>query len=160
MLFVTVINRPLQLLVFLVMDVKQPLRIMTLFMMVLFKDRYGLKPSNSLVKCPLSLWLISNGRCGGVVGLGPARIIGSTRCFMTITNVLLCNGLQAPVTNVVLPIWDFHVVSVSARLALERVRDQGVATLWVDSRVHHNCFSMCQPIRVLETHQQVFAPPA
>ena len=94
-----------------------------------------------------------------MVGLGPARIIGSTRCFMTVTNVL-CNGLQAPITNVVLPILDFHVVNVSARLALDRVRDQGVATLWVDSRVHHNCFSMCRSIRVLETHQQVFAPPA
>ena len=75
---------------FLVTDVKQPLCIMTSFITVLFKDRYGLKPSN--------------GRCGGVVGLGHARIIGNPRCSAPVTDVLLCNGLLAPVTNAVLPI--------------------------------------------------------
>ena len=103
-LFITVINQPLRLLVLLVTDVKQPSRIMTLFVTVQFKDRYGLKPSNGLAKSPLPLLLISNGRCGGMVGLGPARIIGNARCFETVTNVLLCNGLQATVTNAVLPI--------------------------------------------------------
>ena len=99
MLFVTVINRPLRLFVFSVTDVKRLLRIMTLLVTVVFKKSYGLKPSNGLTKRPLPLLLISNGRCGGVVGLGPARIIGNARCFGTVTNNLLCNGLQALVTN-------------------------------------------------------------
>ena len=77
---------------------------MTLLVIVVFKNRYGLQPSNGLTKRLLPLLPISNGRCGGVVGLGPARIIGNARCFETVTNVLLCNGLQATVTNAVLPI--------------------------------------------------------
>ena len=99
-----VIKQSLQLLVLLVTDVKQPSRIMTLFVTVQFKDRYGLKPSNGLAKSPLPLLLISNGRCGGVVGLEHARIIGNARCSAPVTDVLLCNGLVAPVTNAVLPI--------------------------------------------------------
>ena len=110
-IFITVIKQPLRLSVFLVTNFKQPLRIMTSFVTVLFKDRYGLKPSNRLVKRPLPLWLISNGRCGGVVGLGHARTIGNARCSALVTDVLLCNGLLAPVTNAVLPILGFHVVN-------------------------------------------------
>ena len=86
---------------------------MTLFVTVIFKNHYGLPPSNGLIKRPLLLWLNSNGRCGGVVGLGSARIIGNARCFAPVTDVLLCNGLLAPVTNVVLPIWGFHVVQIT-----------------------------------------------
>ena len=77
---------------------------MTLLVTVVFKKSYGLKPSNGLTKRPLPLLLISNGRYGGVVGLGHAMIIGSARCSAPVTDVLLCNGLLAPVTNVVLPI--------------------------------------------------------
>ena len=104
MLFVTVINRPLRLFVFSITDVKRPLRIMTLLVTVVFKKSYGLKPSNGLTKCPLPLLLISNGRCGGVVGLGHAKTIGNARCSTPVTDVLLCNGLLAPVTNAVLSI--------------------------------------------------------
>ena len=92
----------------LVIEVKRLLRIMTLFVTVVFKDRYGLTPSNGLIERMLPLWLISNGRCGGVIVLKHARIIGNARCFVPVTDVLLCNGLQAPVTNAVLSIWDFH----------------------------------------------------
>jgi len=63
---------------------------MTFVVTVVFKNRYGLKPSNV--------------RCGGVVGLGHARIIGNPRCSAPVTDVLLCNGLLAPVTNAVLSI--------------------------------------------------------
>ena len=77
---------------------------MTLLVTVVFKNCYGLKPSNSRTKCPLPLLLISNGRYGGVVGLGHARIIGNARCSAPVTDVLLCNGLLAPVTNAVLSI--------------------------------------------------------
>ena len=86
------------------MDVKRLLRIMTLLVTVVFKNRYGLDSSNGRTKCPLPMLLISNGRCGGVAGLGHARIIGNTRCSAPVTDVLLCNGLLAPITNVVLPI--------------------------------------------------------
>ena len=72
---------------------------MTLLVTVVFKNRYGLKPSN--------------GRCGGVVELGHARIIGNPRYSAPVTDVLLCNGLVAPITNAVLPIWGFHVVFLS-----------------------------------------------
>ena len=41
-------------------------------------------------------------------------------------------------------------MSVSARLGLERVREQGVATLWTSSRVNQT--------GALETRQQVFDP--
>ena len=124
MLLVTVINRPLWLLVFLVTNVKRPLRIMTSFVTIVFKDRYEMTPSNRLVKSPLPLWLISNGRCGGVVGLGLAGLIGNARCFTAITYVLICNGLQAPVTNTVLPIWDFHVVEHPRHEILSGRRDK------------------------------------
>ena len=77
---------------------------MTLLVTVVFKNHYGLQPSNGLTKCPLPLLLISNGRCGGVVGLGHARIIGNTRCSALVTDALICNRLLAPVTNAVLPI--------------------------------------------------------
>ena len=77
---------------------------MTLLVTVVFKKSYGLKPSNGLTKCSLPLLLISNGRCGGVVGLGHAKTIGNARCSAPVTDVLLCNGLVAPVTNAVLPI--------------------------------------------------------
>ena len=36
--------------------------------------------------------------------LGPARINGNARCFVPIASVLLCNGLQAIVTNALLSI--------------------------------------------------------
>ena len=77
---------------------------MTLLVTVVFKNHYGLQPSNGLTKCPLPLLLISNGCCGGVAGLGLARIIGNARCSAPVTDVLLCNELLTPVTNVVLPI--------------------------------------------------------
>ena len=82
-----------------------------LLVTVVFKNYYGLKPSNGRTKRPLPLLLISNRRCGGVAGLGHARIIGNARC--SAPDVLLCNGLLAPVTNVVLPIWGFHVVQIT-----------------------------------------------
>ena len=94
-----------------VIEVKRPLRIMTLFVTVAFKNHYGMTPSNGLIKRLLPLWLISNGHCGGVAGLGHARIIGNARCSAPVTDVLLCNGLLAPVTNAVLPILGFHVVN-------------------------------------------------
>ena len=59
---------------------------------------------NSCLKRPLPKYLIGNGLCGGEVGLGPARIIGNARCLAPITYLDLCNELQAPVTNAVLPI--------------------------------------------------------
>ena len=77
---------------------------MTLLVTVVFKNRYGLDPSNGRTKRPLPLLLISNGRCGGVAGLGHARIIGNARCSAPVTDVLLCNGLLALVTNAVLHI--------------------------------------------------------
>ena len=40
-------------------------------------------------------YLISNGLCGGEVGLNPTRLIGTGRCFKPVTNVVLCNGLHA-----------------------------------------------------------------
>jgi len=46
---------------------------------------------------PLQLLVSSN-------GLGPARINGNARCFVPIASVLLCNGLQAIVTNALLSI--------------------------------------------------------
>ena len=83
---------------------------MTLLVTVVFKNHYGLQPSNGLTKCPLPLLLISNGRCGGVVRLEHAKIIGNARCSAPITDVLLCNGLLEPVTNAVLPIFGFYIV--------------------------------------------------
>ena len=77
---------------------------MTLVVTVVFKNPYGLKLSNGRTKRPLPMLLISNRRCGGVARLGHARIIGNARCSAPVTNVLLCNGLVAPVTNVVLSI--------------------------------------------------------
>ena len=77
---------------------------MTLVVTVVFKNRYGLKLSNRRTKRPLPMLLISNGRCGGVAGLGHARIIGNARCSAPVTDVLLCNGLLALVTNAVLHI--------------------------------------------------------
>ena len=78
---------------------------MTLVVTVVFKNRYGLKLiSNSRTRRPLPMLLISNGCCGGVAGLGHARIIGNARCSASVTDVLLCNGLLAPVTNAVLSI--------------------------------------------------------
>ena len=99
-----VINRPLWLFEFSVTDLKRLLQMMTLLVTVVFKNRYGLQPSNGLTKRPLPLLLISNGHCGGVVGLGHARIIGNARCSAPVTDVLLCNGLLALVTNAVLHI--------------------------------------------------------
>ena len=77
---------------------------MTLVVTVVFKNRYGLKLSNGRTKCLLPMLLISNARCGGVAGLEHARIIGNACCSMPVIDVLLCNGLLAPVTNAVLPI--------------------------------------------------------
>ena len=77
---------------------------MTLLVTVVFKNRYGLQPSNGLTKRLLSLLPIGNGRYGGVVGLGHAKTIGNARCSAPVTDVLLCNGLLAPVTNAMLPI--------------------------------------------------------
>ena len=86
------------------MDVKRLLRIMTLLVTDVFKNRYGLDSSNGRTKRPLPLLLICNRCCGGVAGLGLAWIIGNTCCSALITDVLLGNGLLAPVTNAVLPI--------------------------------------------------------
>ena len=77
---------------------------MTLLVTVVFKNRYGLKLCNGRTRHPLPMLLISNGRCGGVAGLGHAKIIGNARCSAPVTDVLLCNGLVAPITNAVLPI--------------------------------------------------------
>ena len=99
-----VINRPLWLFEFSGTNLKRLLQMMTLLVTVVFKNHYELQPSNGLTKCPLPLLLISNGRCGGVVRLGPARIIGNVRCLWSVTVLLLCNGLLEPVTNAVLPI--------------------------------------------------------
>ena len=77
---------------------------MTLVVTVVFKNRYGLKLSNSRTKRPLPMLLISNGHCGVVAGLGHAKIIGNARCSAPVPDALLCNGLLAPVTNAVLPI--------------------------------------------------------
>ena len=60
-IFVTVITRPLWLFVFLVTDVKRPLWIMTLVVMVVFKNRYGLKLSNGRTKRPLPMLLSVTG---------------------------------------------------------------------------------------------------
>ena len=80
---------------------------MILLVTVIFKNHYGLKPNNGLTKCPLPLLLISNGRYGGVVGLGHARIIGNARCSAPVTDVLLCNELLAPVTNVLFEVFTY-----------------------------------------------------
>ena len=101
-IFVTVINRPLRLFVFSVTNVKRPLRIMALLVTIVFKNRYRLDASNGRTKRPLPLLLISNRRCGGVAGLGLARIIGNARCSAPVTDVLLCNELLTPVTKAVL----------------------------------------------------------
>jgi len=77
---------------------------MSQFVTVACRYRYGLESSNSLYLRPLLLLIISNGRCGGVVGLGPARIIGNAHCLWSVTVLLRCNGLLEPVTNAVLPI--------------------------------------------------------
>ena len=59
-----------------------------------------MKPNNGLTKCPLPLLLISNGRYGGVVGLGHARIIGNARCSAPVTEKIICNGPETTrVTN-------------------------------------------------------------
>ena len=74
------------------MDVKRPLRIMILVVTVVFKNRYGLKLSNGRTKHPLPMLLISNGCCGGVAGLGHARIIGNAHCYAPVTDVLSVTG--------------------------------------------------------------------
>ena len=102
--FVTGLNQPLRILVFLVTVFNKPLLIMSPFVMVECRYRYGPESSNGLYLRPLLLLIISNGRCGGVVRLGPARIIGNARCLWSVTVLLLCNGLLEPVTNAVLPI--------------------------------------------------------
>ena len=73
---------------------------MTLVVTVVFKNRYGLKLSNGRTKRTLAMLR----RCGGVAGLGHAKIIGNARCSAPVTDVILCNGLLALVTNAVLHI--------------------------------------------------------
>ena len=77
---------------------------MSPFVTVACRYRYGPESSNGLYLRLLLLLIISNGRCGGVVGLGSVRIIGNKCCLRSVTVLLLCNGLLAPVTNAVLPI--------------------------------------------------------
>ena len=77
---------------------------MSSFVTVACRYRYSPESSNGLYLRPLLLLIISNRRCGGVVGLGPARIIGNVRCLWSVTVLLLCNGLLEPITNAVLPI--------------------------------------------------------
>ena len=77
---------------------------MSPFITVACRYRYGPESRNGLYLRPLLLLIISNGRCGGVVGLGPARIIGNARCLWSVTVLVLYNELLEPVTNAVLPI--------------------------------------------------------
>ena len=55
---------------------------------------------------------------------------------------------------------DHTFESVSARLALKWVREQGVAVLCAGSRVNYSCISVHRPIGALMARRQVNDPPA